>query len=166
MSFSNYTELVFLGTRYTAPASPPQPPNDSDDEELQAAIRASLHETHHPPPPRPQHNHPYPSHNGENDPAFQAALAESFRKQQQRGSSSINQRDFNPTGPYNESFEPPPSYSEATNERLYPSIPNGASATPSAPPPYDTPVTPPYPEHDTMPTPDVIRQRRLRRFQN
>ncbi|EDO30242.1 predicted protein [Nematostella vectensis] len=58
-------------------------------------------------------------------------------------------------------YEPPPPYSEAANERLYPRIPD--SSLPSAPP-YSDSGTLPYPVHGTMPTPDDIRQRRLRRF--
>lgn len=145
------------GSRYTAP--PPQRQHDSEDEELQAAIRASLQETHH----VPQHNNAYPSHNGENDPVFQSAIEESLsREHQERSRSANNQQNFAPPG---ENFESPPSYTEATSERLYPSIPGGA-ATPSAPPPYDTPVIPPYPLQNTMPQPEDIRQRRLRRFQH
>ena len=138
--------------------------NNSDDEELQAAIQASLQETHRYPGPADYYH--------DNDPQVQSTIEESISR-----THSGPQRGQPRTG------APPP---HTHHEGLYPRLPTEYDLGPGsggslgrehveAPPPYaPAPSAPPedsnlpYPTQDRMPTMSLseVRQRRLKRFEH
>ena len=121
-NISFYCFLLFTGARQF----PGQTRND-ENEELQAAIRASLQDTHR-----------YPVTAPSEDPALQSAIAESLRSSQ--ATTQTNQ-------------------SGEAHAQLYPRLPETQITEEE-----QGTNTPPYPLHNMMPSPDDLRQRRLRHF--
>ena len=132
---------------------------DNEDEQLRAAIQASLQDTHR-----------YPATPPGEDPALQSTIRESLRSSSQANARTNISRVPPQAGPNLGTTQQPPQ----EGARLYPRVPEpqpaeeewGTDIQPSAPLAcnHDNSQTP-YPLHDTMPTPEDLRQRRLRRFE-